>query len=89
MGRNGSLRATLRDWLRLAFSGPVVRRALLFAVVVGIILAAINHGDTIVRGEIGPMHILKIGLTAIVPYAVSALSSVAALRTAAHDWERD
>jgi len=65
---------------RLAFSRSVVVRALKFAVVVGAILIAINHGDALLRGEVGLVRGLKMGLTVLVPYTVSTLSSVAAIR---------
>lgn len=67
------------DWMRLAATGPVVRRALKYAVVVGSILIAINHGDAILRGEVESGRLLRIGLTVLVPYVVSTLSSVGAL----------
>lgn len=67
-------------WLRLAASGPVVRRALVYAVVVGAILVTINHGDAIIHGDFGPGRVLKAALTVCVPYLVSTLSSVQALR---------
>lgn len=66
--------------LRLAVSRPVVLRALGFAVVVGLILALINHGDAIARGDLPPSRIARILLTFFVPYVVSTLSSVGALR---------
>ena len=66
--------------LELAFRPDVVRRALLFAVVVGLILIAINHGDSIVAGTLSRGQLLKMGLTVLVPYTVSTLSSVSALR---------
>jgi len=67
-------------WWQLASSAPVVRRALTYAVVVGSVLIGINHGDAILRGEIGSARLLKMGLTLLVPYAVSTLSSVQAMR---------
>ena len=70
----------MNEWLELATSWPVVRRALQFAVVVGAILIAINHGDAILQGEVGPDRLLKMGLTVLVPYTVSTLSSVGAMR---------
>jgi len=57
----------------------VVRRGLKFAVVVGAILIAINHSDAIIRGELQTSNYLKMGLTVIVPYVVSVLSSVGAM----------
>ena len=68
------------DWLELAASGAVVRRALKFAVVVGAILIAINHGDALLRGEMDGVRVVKMILTPLVPYAVSTLSSVSAIR---------
>ncbi len=68
--------------IRQASSRPVVQRALRFALVVGAILIAINHGDAIARGEFGTRRILQMGLTLLVPYVVSTLSSVLAIREA-------
>ena len=68
-----------RGGLRLAFETGVVRRALAFAVVVGSVLIAINHGDAILTGDVGPGRWLKMGLTVLVPYVVSTLSSVMAM----------
>ena len=65
--------------LQLAFSPPVVRRALRYAVVVGTLLIAINHGNAILRGDITATRLLQMLLTTLVPYAVSTLSSVEAL----------
>jgi hypothetical protein len=70
-------------FLVLAFSPRVVRRALLYAVVVGAILIAINHGDALIAGQVGPERWWKMGLTVLVPYTVSTLSSVGALRSVA------
>jgi hypothetical protein len=67
-------------FLRLACSPSVVRRGLLYAVVVGSLLIAINHGDAILAGDLSSGRLLKMGLTVLVPYSVSTLSSVAALR---------
>lgn len=67
----------------LATSGPVVRRAFGYLLVVGAILVAINHGDALWRGDVDGTRLVKILLTPLVPYAVSTLSSVSALRAAA------
>lgn len=67
-------------WWQLVRSRPVVRRALGYAVVVGSVLVSINHGDALLRGELDSARLLRIGLTVMVPYVVSTLSSVAALR---------
>ena len=69
----------MREWLRVAASAPVVRRALKYAVGVGALLIAINHGDALLRGELSGMRLAKMGLTVLVPYCVSTASSVGAL----------
>lgn len=57
----------------------MVRRALAYAVVVGSVLAAINHGDALLRAELGGGRLARIGLTYLVPYLVSTFSSVGAV----------
>jgi hypothetical protein len=64
----------------LALRPEVVRRALAYAVVVGAVLILINHGDALLRGDLDAVRWLKMGVTLLVPYAVSTLSSVGALR---------
>lgn len=61
----------------------MVRRALGYGVVVGAVLIAINHGDAILRGDLDSVRMLKMGLTVFVPYTVSTLSSVQAMRASA------
>lgn len=73
--------ARLSAW-RLATDPSVVRRSLGFALGVGSLVIAINHGDAIWAGEIGPKRWLQFGLTVIVPYCVSTASSVMAARQA-------
>ena len=73
--------AGLGVW-QLATDTGVVRRALGFAVGVGSVLIAINHGDAIWAGEIESKRWLQIGLTTLVPYCVSTASSVMAARQA-------
>ena len=70
----------MSEWLALATSAPIVRRALAYAVVVGSVLIAINHGDALLRGDVPLPRALRMGLTVFVPYAVSTLSSVQAIR---------
>ena len=74
---------TAPDWIALAVSASVVRRAAVVALVVGSILVAINHGDAIARGDVGIDRLLRIALTMAVPYCVSTYSSVSAMRAAA------
>lgn len=70
----------MRSWIRLAGSAPVVRRALRYALVVGAVLVAINHGDAIAGNDVSGARVLKMVLTVVVPYAVSTASSVAAMQ---------
>lgn len=69
-----------QSFLEIAISRSVVIRALRIAIVVGLILAVINHGDMIVRGEFSLELLCKIFLTFLVPYSVSTYSSVLAVR---------
>ena len=70
-----------RGWFDLAFQRSVVRRWLAYAIVVGAVLILINHGEAILQGEVGTNRVVKMGLTVFVPYIVSTLSSVGAMRT--------
>ena len=70
--------------LDMAFNtrAPVgVRRALKYAIVVGAVLIAINHGDALLRGDLDAVRLFRIGLTVVVPYCVSTASSIEAIRT--------
>lgn len=69
-----------RTRLQLALDPAIVRRACGYAVVVGAVLIAINHGDAILAGHIDGRRLAKMGLTVVVPYVVSTLSSVGAIR---------
>ena len=71
----------MSEWLRLARDPSVVRRALKMAGIVGPILIAINHGDALLRGDVDGMRLFRIFLTVFVPYTVSTISSVLALRS--------
>jgi hypothetical protein len=70
------------DFAWQAFEGAVVRRACVYAVVVGAVLIGINHGDALLAGDVDAARWWKMGLTVLVPYTVSTLSSVGALRSA-------
>jgi len=70
----------MTEWLQLATRPSVVHRAFGYAVVVGTVLILINHGDAIVRSDISMVRLLRMVLTATVPYVVSTASSVGALR---------
>jgi hypothetical protein len=66
--------------LALALQPAVVRRSLGYAFGVGAVLISINHGDAILGGDIDGTRMIKMALTVMVPYCVSTLSSVSAIR---------
>jgi hypothetical protein len=79
VGRPNPRPHTFREWCVLVCRRTVVLRGLKFAVVVGAILIAINHGDAILRGDLDPVSYTKMALTVVVPYVVSVFSSVGAI----------
>ena len=72
-------RDQVRLYIKLARDPSVVRLALKYAVVVGTVLIAINHGDAVWRGEVELQRVARMALTTMVPYIVSTLSSVGAM----------
>ena len=68
------------EWLQMCLDKKTVRRAFKYSIVVGSILVVINHGDTLIRGEVGGQQVVQMLLTYLVPYTVSTLSSVGAIR---------
>jgi hypothetical protein len=72
--------ATGESFVYLATRASVMRRAAKIALVVGVVLAAINHGDRILSGTLDSGGLFKILLTFCVPYCVSTYSSVLAIR---------
>ncbi len=70
----------VREWISIATERSIVLRGLRYAVLVGAILIAINHGDALLAGEVSMGRSLKMLLTVFVPYCVSTASSVGAIR---------
>ena len=70
----------MRDWLQLAYSGNVVRRALIMAGIVGPVLVLINQGEYLLDSSSGSFSWTKLVLTFLVPYIVSMVSSVTSIR---------
>ncbi len=58
----------------LVFGDGTPRKALATAFVIGTLLTAINHGDTILLGQFPPM--IKVLLTYCVPYCVTTWGAV-------------
>lgn len=67
--------------LEIAFERPIVRRGLICSAVVGTLLITINHGDAILAGDVTTDRVLRMALTVVVPYVVSVVSSVGAIRS--------
>ncbi len=65
----------LRIALPIFFSKPVAVRAAKVAIIVGVILAFINHGKVILSGNITAECWVKMLLTCIVPYTVSSVTA--------------
>ena len=62
------------------FLRPVMLTAIKVALVVGTVLALINHGPALLALELSRQQILQIALTYLVPYCVSTYSSVKVLQ---------
>jgi len=58
----------------------VFLRALKMASIVGIILAAINHGDHLLLGTMTFTNWVKVLITFCVPFCVSTISSALAIK---------
>ena len=65
----------LRVALPIFFSKSVVSRAFKVAIIVGVILAFINHGGVILAGNITSECWIKMLLTCFVPYTVSSVTA--------------
>ena len=65
---------------KLATRSDVLLRAFKMASIVGIVLAIINHGDHILLGTMTFNNWIKIMITFFVPFCVSTISSVLAIK---------
>lgn len=62
--------------LRFLCRGPVIRRNLTIALVVGAILSVVNQMDVILSGNFSATVLLKILFNFLVPFTVASVSSV-------------
>ena len=69
----------MKEWLSIACRREVVVRGVKVGVVVGTILTAINHGDSILTGQIASSAAWKIPLTYLVPFCVSTYAGCEAI----------
>ena len=58
------------------FSRNVAKRSVIVAIIVGTILAFINHGDLILSGSLTATCWIKMIATCFVPYTVSSVTAV-------------
>lgn len=65
----------MNEFITFAASKKVLIRALKMALIVGTILALINHYDGIVSGNLSPRRLFQIAITYLVPFSVSTISS--------------
>jgi hypothetical protein len=73
------------SFISLAFSRQVMSRALKVALIVGTILALINHGEKIITMSLSSYDFLKVVFTYLVPYGVSTWSAVQAMKVTQQD----
>jgi hypothetical protein len=67
----------LRPIIKHAFERTCVLRSVKIALVVGTVLALVNHSDAILGGSIGSADAARILLTYFVPYTVATVGSAA------------
>ena len=60
----------------MALSHEVISTAIKVSLVVGTLLALINHGPAFLQGTMSKENLFQIGLTYLVPYCVSTYSAV-------------
>ncbi len=76
----------MSHFFRLATSRPVVKSAIKVALVVGTVVALINHGSELLSLSLAREQLFQILLTYLVPYCVSTYSAVRAIQ--GHDAQR-
>ena len=70
----------MNSFISLAVSKQVRTRAFKVALLVGSILALINHGESVLTTTLTSQVFLKIALSYLVPYSVSTWSAVRAIQ---------
>ena len=70
------MRSKMSEYITLALRPEVFRTAVKISLVVGTILALINHSPEIFQFSLSRQDIFQILLTYLVPYGVSTYSSV-------------
>ena len=68
----------IKQVLEIWFSSQILKRSIKTAIVVGTILAFINHGKLIFSWSLTPQCWMKMGLTCLVPYSVASWTATKA-----------
>jgi len=69
-----------KSWWAIALDREVIKRSLKTSLIVGSILAMINHGDALLALNMPLDRVIKMVLTYAVPYFVSTSASIGAIR---------
>jgi hypothetical protein len=69
-----------KSWWGIALQREVIKRSLKTSLIVGSILAMINHGDALWALDMPLDRVIKMLLTYAVPYLVSTSASIGAIR---------
>lgn len=80
---NNTINLAHQSFFTVARSRAVVTRAIKVALLVGTMLALINHGEKILNISLSSHDWLKVVITYFVPYGVSTWSSVGAIKASA------
>jgi hypothetical protein len=75
-----SVRTRVAVAIEICCARPTLRRTARIAAVVGLVLTAINEGDTLVRGAVSLAIAIKIVFNFLVPFVVSNLGVLAGTR---------
>lgn len=71
---------TDKSWWDIALEREVIKRSLKTSLIIGSILAMINHGDALLALDMPLDRVIKMVLTYAVPYLVSTSASIGAIR---------
>ena len=73
--------SSMKAYLSFCLRPEVSKTALKLSLLVGTLLALINHGPTILNGTLNKQNLFQIFLSYMVPYCVSTYSSVKMIRS--------
>jgi hypothetical protein len=78
--RSEPLRTRIAVAVEICCARPTLRRTTRIALVVGLVLTAINEGDSFLHGDVSAATGIKMALNFVVPFVVSNLGVLAATR---------